>query len=320
MVKTNSFTQEIKNEIVLNFDIVNKDKTISLLASYIRSNGFITFKNGKVVLNIETENAQVIKFIYQLIRTYFPDSVARFIYSKSMRLNKNIKYILEIDDSEKIIEQLNLNFLESKININLTNKEEKVRGYIIGLFLACGSCNDPLSSNYHLEFSLKNEDYAQAVLKLTQKIKSVSFNFKTINRRNNYVVYLKKSDLISDFLAYIEANDSCIKFENIRVDRDFNNVTNRLVNCDAYNYKKAIENAESQIKMIEFVDKKLGIASIQNLKLRNLCYLRKEFPEASYSELAEKLSEKMEQTISKSNVNHLFRALKELAKRLNYEN
>ena len=111
-----------------------------------------------------------------------------------------------------------------------------------------------------------------------------------------------------------------IKFENVRVDRDFSNVTNRLLNCDTYNYKKTIQNSSLQIDYIKFIDKKLGIKNISNPKIKNLCLLRLQYPEATYSDLAKYLSEEMEVSISKSNINHLFRAIKELAIKLNYEN
>ena len=103
------------------------------------------------------------------------------------------------------------------------------------------------------------------------------------------------------------------------MDRDLSNVTNRLINCDGYNYNKSITNAQKQIKMIDFIDVHLGIKNITNEKVRNLCYLRKEFPEYSYLELSNELSKVLEQKVSKSNINHLFRKINELAERLNYE-
>lgn len=121
--------------------------------------------------------------------------------------------------------------------------------------MASGSCNDPVSSNYHLEIVLKDEEFANQVIKLTNKIKNINFNFKLIKRRNSYVVYLKKSDLISDFLAFIEANASCIKFENVRVDRDFSNVTNRLLNCDTYNYKKQFKTHHYKLTILNLLIK-----------------------------------------------------------------
>lgn len=319
MQKIDSFTKEIKEEIC-SFNNLSSLQEISLLSAYIRTNGSLVFKNLNDYIILESENAKVIKFIYGLLKNNFSFANIHFSYKKKMKLNKNIKFVLEISDASKINEVLGINFLESKITYRLIDKEIKIKSYLAGLFLASGSCNDPSSSNYHLEIALKDEDFANQVIKLTNKIKNINFNFKLVKRRNAYVVYLKKSDLISDFLAFIEANSSCIKFENIRVDRDFSNVTNRLLNCDTYNYKKTIENSTLQINYIKFIDRKLGIKNISNQKIKNLCLLRLKYPEATYNDLAKYLGEEMEINISKSNVNHLFRAIKELAIKLNYEN
>ena len=63
----------------------------------------------------------------------------------------------------------------------------------------------------------------------------------------------------------------------------------------------------------------LGINNISNEKIKRLCRLRIDYPEANYSDLASLLGEEMEINVSKSNINHLFRAIKELAIKLNYE-
>ena len=318
MNKVTSFTQEVKEELSSTLD-KNSEYITSLLSAFIRCNGTLSFKNRKTCLFLESENAKTIKFVYTCLKSQFNDVLMHFSFHKVMNLNKNIRYAIEIDDASRILEELQINFLESKIAYELTDKEGKIKYYLAGLFLASGSVNDPSSSNYHLEISVKDESFAKAIIKLSCKIKTVDFNFKTITRRNNYVVYLKKSDLISDFLAYIEANDCCMKFENVRIDRDFNNVTNRLLNCDSYNFKKTIDISNKQISYIKFLDKKIGISHINNEKIRILCGLRLENPETSYGELAYLLSEKLNKNVSKSNVSHLFKKIEEMAMEYNYE-
>ena len=318
MNKITSFTQEVKEEICSTFDIENEAVT-SLLSAFIRCNGTLSFKNRQTCLFLESENAKTIKFIYSCLKVAFNDVLMHFSFHKVMNLNKNIRYVIEIEDASRVIEDLEINFLESKIAYSLTDKESKIKYYLAGLFLASGSVNDPTSSNYHLEMSVKDEAFAKAIVKLTNKIKTVNFNFKMIARRNNYVVYIKKSDLISDFLAFIDTNESCMKFENVRIDRDFNNVANRLINCDAYNYKKTMDISNKQISYIKFLDEKIGLDNIQNEKLKTLCKLRLELPEASYGDLATTLGEKLGTNVSKSNVSHLFRKIEQMAIEYNYE-
>ncbi len=319
MNETTSFTQVIKEEICNTFVDLEEDSLISLLSSFVRANGSLLFSNGRDALTLEAENAKVIRFIYEGLKKIFPDLAMSFSYRKMMNLNKATKYIIKIENSEEILNTLKIDFLNSKIDTELTNKDVKVKAYFAGLFLTGGSCNSPSSSNYHLEISFKNEDFAKAVLKLVNKIKVTEFNFKMIERRQQYVLYLKKSDQISMFLAYIEANNSCLEFENTRMNRDYSNNTNRLMLCDTYNYARTLESAKKQVEMIEFIDKKLGIKNIANESVRILCRLRLENPEATYLELANELGEELETTVSKSRINHYFRKIKEIAIRLHYD-
>lgn len=314
-----SFTQKIKEELCEQDYDEQRDK--ALLSAFIRLSGFIVFGGQEFKLILKTENNKVAKYIYTLIKRYYPDLSLSFTYRRVMKFNKPTQYLININDNnEELLKDLSIDFLDDKIPYNYTDKDNKVRGYFAGLFLCTGSCSNPISSNYHLEMYTNNEGFSNAILKLVKKIRDVDFGFKIIKRRNNYVVYLKRSDQISDFLAFINAYNSCLSFEDIRVNRDFANVSNRLINMDTYNFKKTIDKAEEQIKDINEIDRWLGIKNISNEKLRELCYLRKDNKEATYNDLANMLSKKLNITVSKSNVNHLFIKIKELAKGYRHEN
>ena len=315
-----SFTQQIKEELTnLTF---KDDYYISLLSSFIRITGTIVISKSNNKLVLKSENSKVVKYIYSLLKKFFPEITISFTYRRRMKFYKSIEYLINIigdDDIEAIFKFLKIDFLSNNIEYLIINSQDKIRGYLTGIFLATGSCNSPKSSNYHLEMYTNDEEYSKSILKLFNKIKPFSFDFKLVKRRNNYVLYLKKSSLISDFLAYLNASNSCLYFENIRVDRDFFNVNNRLINMDTYNFNKTVLKSKEQIKYIDIIDKKLGIKNIANKKLRELCYLRKEHMEASYQELAILLSEKINSEVSKSNINHLFISLKNKAKELDCE-
>lgn len=318
MEPNESFTKVIKEELS-QASVTDDDRNISILSAFVKSNGSFLIRNGSKILEIETENVKIFRYIYEIIKFYFKDIKTNFLYRKNLKLHKNTKYILEIYEPEEVLKKLCIDFLDTKVSSSLVNSQDKLSGYFAGLFLSSGSCNNPSSTNYHLEISFKDEEYANEILKLTRKIKSCVFNFKIINRRNSFVLYLKKSDLISDFLAFIEASKSCLMFENVRVNRDFSNSTNRLMNCDTYNYKKSVESSQKQIEDIKLIDEKLGINNITNVKIKLLCTLRLDHPDATYSELAEFMSAELESTVSKSNVNHLFRSIKIFAEKFKNE-
>lgn len=309
-----SFTNEIKNEITANINLDTEMKK-SLLAAFIRVNGTIKFKNKNEYLILRTENAKVAKFIYSLIKDLYEDVVVSFSFRKTMKFYKATEYLVNIiNGGTTIFSSLDINLLESKINQELINKEDKIRGFLMGLFLACGSCNSPKTSNYHFEFYVSDENLAKNILKIINKIKSSQFDFKLTKRRNNFVIYLKKSDQISGFLAFLDASTCCIKFEDVRVSRDYSNINNRLIICDQYNYKKSIDKANVQIEQIKLIDKHLGIDNIINEKVQLLCKLRLKDPEASYADLSSMMSEELNIPVSKSNIGHLFRKIENMAK------
>ena len=314
MAEIISFTNEIKNEITANINLDTEMKR-SLLAAFIRVNGTIKFKNKNEYLILRTENAKVAKFIYSLIKDLYEDVVVSFSFRKTMKFYKATEYLVNIiNGGTTIFSSLDINLLESKINQELINKEDKIRGFLMGLFLACGSCNSPKTSNYHFEFYVSDENLAKNILKIINKIKSSQFDFKLTKRRNNFVIYLKKSDQISGFLAFLDASTCCIKFEDVRVSRDYSNINNRLIICDQYNYKKSIDKANVQIEQIKLIDKHLGIDNIINEKVQLLCKLRLKDPEASYADLSSMMSEELNIPVSKSNIGHLFRKIENMAK------
>lgn len=311
-----SFTHAIKDELASKD--VSKAFAKSVIASFIKLNGNVVFSRNNNRLVLKTETSSTAKYIYKLLKENYPYLMISFSFLKSMKLYKATEYLINVNSGAyELFEDLKLNLLEDKIPYDLQDKEEKIRGYLVGTFLASGSCTDPISSNYHLELVSNDENYAHALIKMINKIKSIKFDFKMIKRRNKYLIYLKRSDQIANFLAFIGADNSCIEFENIRMDRDFSNSTNRLMNCDSYNFKKTIENAKKQIEEINIVENKLGVDNLQNEKLKVLCKARLANPEANYSELAQIVSEELDETVSKSNINHLFIKLRKMVE--NYE-
>ena len=118
----------------------------------------------------------------------------------------------------------------------------------------------------------------------------------------------------------IGAVSSCLEFEDVRADRDLNNSYNRLTNMDTANMKRTIETGKRQAEEIRIIDQYLGIDNLGNIKERELCHLRLENEAASLQELADMMSERFKKTITKSNINHLFRSIHEFYERLNHDN
>ena len=78
---------------------------------------------------------------------------------------------------------------------------------------------------------------------------------------------------------------------------------------------KTTSAASKQINDIQIIDKVLGIKNVQNEKQRELMKIRLEHDDYSLLELANELSEVLGTPVSKSNINHLFRAIHQMAER-----
>ena len=314
-MRKESFTRQVKEELCSN-EYPSKDRLRALLAAYIRINGSLGFRDKKSYLILTTENAKISRFIYKTICDIY-NADAHILFQSRKNLNKNTIYTIEIQEtSETILEDLDISFLEGKISKNIVRNDDTISGYLAGAFLASGSVNSPKTSNYHLEIALNSENYAKWLSKLFSKYKNSDIEPKIVKRREQFVIYFKKSDQISNFLIMIGAVECCMEFENVRVNRDIINSTNRMTNMDTANMKRIYETSSRQIEEIKLIDERLGIDNITNEKIRLLCKLRLENETASLLELADLMSEEMNKTITKSNINHLFRRIHEMYERL----
>ena len=314
-MRKESFTKQVKEELCSNA-YESKDRLRALLAAYIRINGSLLFRDKKSYLTLSNENAKIARFIYETINSIY-DANAHLSFASRSNLSKSTIYTIEIQEaSEAIIEDLDISFLEGKISKNIVRNDDTISGYLAGAFLASGSVNSPETSNYHLEISLNSENYAKWLSKLFAKYHNSDIEPKVIKRREQFVIYFKKSDQIANFLIMIGAVSSCMEFENVRVDRDVINSTNRLANMDMANMNRVIQTGARQVEEIKVIDETLGIKNISNEKMRILCELRLENDSASLLDLSIMMSEKMKKDITKSNVNHLFRSIHELYERL----
>ncbi|HBS03277.1 MAG TPA: DNA-binding protein WhiA [Firmicutes bacterium] len=301
-----SFAGEVKEEIARHS--VEDSAIRSLLSSFAKTSGEIHISGGKEELDLSTERANVAKFLYLAVREVYGVS-PRFAYTKGIGFRKRVKYHCLVPEAEYILSDLQVDFLSGRLPKALTSTPEQAAAYLSGAFLASGSVNDPSSSNYHLEIALSDPTYANWISHLINRVSSHTFTSKVAKRRNQYIVYLKRSDQISDFLVLIGAPECCLKFENVRVDRDFANIGNRLSNLDGANLSKTLKASQKQVDAIEYFVSRDGWQHFDNPKKRLLMELRMEHKDASLDELREMLSERLASSVSKSNVNHLFRNL-----------
>ena len=280
-----------------------------MLSAFLKCSGSFRLLEGE--LDFVTENQHVAKLIHDAIANIYGSPV-RYAFTKQMRLRKATNFhVLAEDKDGYIASDLDVSFLSSDTPKSLLNNEDAYKGYMAGAFLARGSVNNPHSTNYHLEIAVEDQGFAKNLSKLLNSFKYCRFTSKVARRRSSYIVYLKRGEQIASFLNLIGAHENCLYFENIRVERDYQNIGNRLLNLESANMGKTVNSSERQLREIEFFQSTEASSYIDSEKLRTLMRIRLSHPDASMAELAVIMSEELSCTISKSNVNHLFRKLHE---------
>ena len=193
-----------------------------------------------------------------------------------------------------------------EINQEITDVEE-AKAIVRGSFMGAGSISNP-KSKYHLEIVFQTEEKKK---KINYILNHFNINSKVLQRAKNYIVYIKDGEEISNFLAFIGANKSVLKFEENRVIRDVRNNVNRIVNCETANLNKIIQTAVKQIEDIKLIKKNNKFNDL-NEGEKELAELRMKNPEASLTELGKML----EKPISKSGVNHRMKAIEAKAEEI----
>lgn len=298
-----SFTSTVKNE-VSKLDI-NQAESITELSAIVKNIGIISS-----TIKITSENSSVARRIFNLVKdTYHINP--RITVRRGFNFNKNYIYIIEIQSKIDLIKE------DLSINTNIPSNyiyddEELLKAYLRGLFLSVGSINDPKKSRYHLEFLVTNLEYANFISELLNRY---NLNSKVLKRENKYMIYIKESEKIADFLRIINATNALLYYENIRIYREKKNMTNRLNNCEQANVDKVIETASKQVRDIELIEKVSGL-DLLDKKTREAAIYRLKYKEASLVELSEIISMETGNKITKSGLHHRFKKINELASKI----
>ena len=195
--------------------------------------------------------------------------------------------------------------LSMHINLAVIEEDCCKSAFLRGAFLAGGSVTDP-AKGYHLELNTTHQSVAREGFSLIQE--AVGFAPKSAARGGGQVLYLKQSDLISDFLTYLGAPVAAMGIMEARLEKELNNRVNRRCNCDDANISKVVEAAQEQLSAIQWLHRTGRFEELPT-KLRQAAEARMKHPEASLTELAAM----MEPPITKPAMNHRLKKLVQMA-------
>ena len=296
-----TFTTQIKDELTK--ELSNSLDELTSLCVYLKYNSTIDES-----IKVHTENASVARLIFKNLKQFYNVEI-HLICRTIKRFKKRNIYILEIKNKKEII----LNDIDNTINNILEGSKEEKIAFIKGIFLSCGSINDPKKNMYHLEFLVKEEKDAKLINRILHSLK---FDSKILKREYEYMIYIKKSEQISDFIKYLGAINALFYFEDIRIYKDHKNMVNRLNNCEQANLEKSLKNSQVVINNINYLQEN-DLIMLLDERTKEIIDYKLKYPDTSMDELAKIVSLETDKSITKSGINHHFRKINEIVKRHN---
>ena len=295
-----TFTTQIKEEITKEEN--NNIEDLTSLCTYLKFNA--TLEEDKMTVMVV--NASVARWIFKLLKTNY--NVLIKLTTRTMkRFKARNLYILEVKEKLDLIYK-DIDNIFKEIN---TSGDEEKKAFLKGMFLACGSINDPKKNQYHLEFLVKEEEDAKLIDNLLNSLKIKS---KVLKRDREYMVYVKSSENISDFIKYLGAFNALFYFEDIRIYKDHKNMVNRLNNCEQANVERTLKSSKTILDNIKYLEDN-DLLMLLDDRSKEIIEYKKKYPDTSLGELAEIITMETNKSITKSGINHHFRKINALVKK-----
>ena len=264
-------------------------------------------------VKIQTENIYVARKYFTLVKKAL-NIEAEITIRQNAYLKNSRTYTITVNDNESAVRILqaakimdsnydiceNMSVVSNVVIMNSCCK----RAFLRGAFLASGSISTPEKS-YHFEIVCATMEKARQLCGI---IKYFEIDAKIVERKKHFVVYIKEGESIVDMLNIMEAHQSLMELENIRILKEMRNTVNRKVNCETANLNKTVSAAVKQIEDINLIEKTVGISSLPK-PLQDMAYVRLENPDASLKELGTLMSPQ----VGKSGVNHRLKKISEIA-------
>ncbi len=292
-----SFSASVKTEICK----ANMQRSCCALAECF---GILLFCNSFSAhsIRIITENREFGQLVPKLFRKAFS-----LQFDVLPEEDTSGKLIFQITDRAKIETIMRAYGFSPKdtlaLHVNLPVVEEDCcrSAFLRGAYLAGGSVTDP-EKGYHMELTTTHSCVSRETYTLIQE--AMGFYPKSAKRGGGQVLYIKQSEMISDFLTYLGAPVAAMRIMEARLEKEINNKVNRRCNCDEANTSKVVEAAQEQLAAIRILREAGKLEHLPN-KLQQAAMAREENPAASLTELAEM----MEPPITKPAMNHRLKKL-----------
>ena len=287
------------------------------LAAALLASGGIAYRFGAAnnyALSVTTAEAPVVRHYFQLLKRHF-DVTAQIRTLRSNSLSGMTRYQLVIPEeaSMALLQETGIYDPDALFGVRQAPADSLVeyacckKAFVKSAFMVSGGMANP-EKEYHIEIAAPSEEFADYVIK---NLNYYEIPAKKACRKSKYVVYLKRSDDVSDMLTLMGASQAVLALQNVRVKKDVSNRVNRQLNCDNSNINRVMETALLQIEDIRYIDQELGLDKLP-LPLRDIAEARLNNAATSLAGLGEMLTP----PIGKSGVNARLRKISDIANKL----
>ena len=298
-----NFSQLVKEEIC-NSQKFDKNQQILLIYTIIKNIGEIDILNGSIEFKIRY------LYLLNLIKSILDTNLSNLNYE----ILKSNKKTLGDNKTNFLIRIFDKN---SEIFNNITNyfkdynfKSKNLNIFLIGCFLTSGSISRSLKSQNHFEIRIIDTNFCKFLQKVFKKFKLIP---KIIKHKNKYVLYFKKSEEISDILKILGATESMFIFEDNRIEHDFINNMQRLINLEVSNIQKI---SKASVELVSKCKVLMTDYRYDYLTVREklFCQIRVKFPMLSLKEISLEMNKflPLDKPINKGSLSHIVRKIRKL--------
>lgn len=319
-----SFSSEIKEEI-LNKEIESDCCQFAFLTACINAIGSLEIKREGVTFSLRTDKIDVITKVQNIINKLYSDKVEDLKVTAQTTGKVLMHEVVfpavvgnRILTDCMILKLNNQNAWEINkgIDHHIILEDCCKTTYIKAMFLCLGTISVPIleeqsgqfTGGYHFELEFVDANQAKAVSHLLGEF---GFITKKVERNNRFVVYMKESESIADFVGFVGATKSYLKLQNDMITRDMRNSINRQANCSLANISKTVGASLIQLKAIEVIEDTIGIDGLPG-DLSKYARLRKQYPDSSLSDLIGLCGE----NITRSGINYKLKKIVDIANNL----
>ncbi len=320
-----NFGEVIKTEILGKY-VKEPQLKRAFLAGLIRGSGALYESGGETGLMFTVSEETTLALVSDYFLSLFNYEL-REIAVEEDRLNKKDRYTVSLSGERAAEILAELGILERcsegyALSFDFYGRafegEEEFRSFIRGLFVSAGGCTVPNAgengeasgTGYHLELVFYHPRPAG---RTSEKLAGFGIKTRITRRKESYLVYIKSAEEIKDFIAFLHAPVAVLRLTDVMIERELKNDSNRRKNCDLGNVTRQVEASLKLAEDIEFLEKSGVLASLKS-ELSLTAKARKEYPEDTLSELAERLN------ITKSCLNHRLRKISAAAEKAKAEN